>query len=59
MKITYLIESVDSFGFWAYGYNKFKGWLYRAEFSSEEEAIEYAKKNNIGVFKITKVYDTK
>jgi len=59
MKIEYVIQDVNTHGFWSASYREFKGYLYATWFESEEELLKYVKEENVGIFKITKIYDTK
>ena len=59
MKEFYVIQEIDGFGFWDNLHRKFRGYLFTHHFISEEELRIFAKKENIGVFKITKIFDTK
>lgn len=59
MKTFYLIQEVDGFGFWDDWNRRFRGYLYATYFPTEEDLLAYAKKENIGAFRIAKIYDTK
>jgi len=59
MRTFYTIQEVDGQGFWDDYHRKFRGYLWAEKFKTEEELLTYAQKQGIGVFKITKVYDTK
>ena len=59
MKEYYLIEDITGGGFWDKHYRKFRGYLYACKFESEKQALDFAKKEVRGVFKITKIYDIK
>lgn len=59
MRTIYLIQEPDGFGFWSDYDSKFRGYLWAKKFNTKEELLEYTKKRDVGVFKITKVYDTK
>jgi len=59
MKTLYVIEDITASIFWAESYGTFLDWIHVTKFSSEEQLLKYAQERNIGVFKITKVYDTK
>jgi len=59
MVVRYVITDIDGYGYWATDYRRFKGFLFADQFESEEKALEAAQKENVGVFKITKIYDTK
>jgi len=59
MTTRYLIQEIDGTGFWSKGYRRFKGFLFADQFESEDQALIYAKKECIGIFKIIKIYDTR
>jgi hypothetical protein len=59
MKEYYVIEDIANGGFWDNHYREFRGYLYTRKHESEEEALNFAKKEVRGVFKITKIYDIK
>lgn len=61
MRTTYLIQSILSNLLWSgkRGIRFGKSYIDAIKFESEEELLEYAQKESIGVFKIMKIYDTK
>lgn len=60
MKVYYVIEDITSPGsFWSNRYRAFKGWLYADKFDENQDAIDSIDINNVGVCKVTKVYDSK
>lgn len=59
MKTQYLIQDVDRPLFWRADTRKFHHYLMADKFDSEEELLEFVEKEDIGVFKITKVYGSK
>ena len=59
MNSFYVIQEIGRGSFWSDYDGYFRPYLWATKFDTEEEIIEYAKKRGIGVFKITKVYDTK
>lgn len=59
MVTRYVIHDIDGNGYWSDKHRLFKGFIWADQFETEESALEYAKKANVGVFKITKIYDTK
>lgn len=59
MVTRYVIQDIDNQGYWSDDFKRFKGFIFAAQYESEEKALETAKKDNVGVFKITKIYDTK
>lgn len=61
MKTKYLIQSILTNRLWSgiTGLRFSESYLDAIKFDSEEELLEYAQKESIGVFKIMKIYDTK
>ena len=59
MITRYVITDIDGNGYWTTDYRRFKSFIFADQFESEEKALEVAQKENVGVFKITKIYDTK
>lgn len=60
MEIKYVIEDVTSPGsFWNGEYRQFKGWLYADKFNNYVDAYLAIENDNVGVCKITKIYDSK
>lgn len=55
MRSFYVIQDIDNQGYWSVNYRRFKGFLFADEFETKQKAI----KDNIGIFKITEIYDTK
>lgn len=59
MRSFYVIQDIDNQGYWSVNYRRFKGFLFVDEFETKQKAIQQAIKDNIGIFKITEIYDTK
>jgi hypothetical protein len=59
MKKFYVIQSINGHGFWNFQCRKFMSYLYADMFEDFENALNHAKKENVRVFKITEVYDSK
>lgn len=59
MREFYVIQEVDGMGFWSDYDSRFRGYLWTDKFETKAELLQYAQKRNIGIFIITKVYDTK
>ena len=59
MKSFYVIQDIDNQGYWSVNYGRFKGFLFADEFETKQKAIQQAIEDNVGIFKITEIYDTK
>jgi len=58
MKLYYVIEDIDSRDFWSKLDKKFRGINYAEKFQSIQQLLNFANTNNIGLFKITTIYNT-
>ena len=59
MKKSYLIQQINSEKFWSSKHRRFTNYSYADSFRSEETALWCAKEDNVGIFKITEIYDTR
>lgn len=59
MTKRYLIQDLDTHNFWSTEYRRFKSFLFADRFETQEKALDQAKRDNVGIFKITETYDTK
>ena len=59
MIARYVITDIDGNGYWSEQHRRFKDFIWTEQFDSEDELLKYAEKESVGVFKITKIYDSK
>lgn len=59
MTTFYVIKEVEGMGFWSDYDSRFRGYLWATQFKTKEELLNYTNKRGIGVFRITKIFDTK